>query len=179
MIKPQIVKNFISDQEIQELNDWTNNNYKKSFFSNVSMGIINTRLSTRFSKDDAFDYPEVSYQIKKRILEYLKTHHSIIKIDQPGYKDGIVNGIGFNGGDIFSHKDPIWFPGSYTLHCNIITQKSLKGGVTYIDDVPYETNPSDLLMYPVSELEHRVDVIKGSVPRILWCFGFSIFKESV
>jgi len=170
-MKPRVIKNFIDEYTIEQLNKWTMGNYTNEFFKDANMGIPGTRLTTRYSHN--FEFPHIAYKIKEKIISTLG-----IKFQEPDYKDGMVNGIGFEGGSIFEHIDPVWYPDTYTVHCNIISQKSTSGGITYIEGVPYETDPADLLIYPVSSLSHYVDEIKGSIPRILWVFGFSVNDET-
>jgi hypothetical protein len=170
-MKPIVLKNFIDEYTIEQLNNWTLSNYTKEFFKDANMGIPGTRLTTRYSRN--FEFPDIAYKIKEKIISNLG-----IKFFEPVYKDGIINGIGFEGGSIYEHIDPVWHPDTYTLHCNIISQKSMNGGIPYIDGIPYETDPTDLLIYPVSISNHYVDEIKGSTPRILWVFGFSIDNET-
>jgi hypothetical protein len=172
-MKVKIVKNFIPKSQLKELNDWTLNNYKSSFFTDANMGRPNTRLTTRyFSKENNFNYPELVYCIKNKIIDYFDIKNEYIS--PPVGKDSIVNGIGFDGGDIFERTDPIWFSNTYTIHCNILSQKSLKGGVTIIENKNYDINEGDLLIYNVSHLNHKVTLIEGEIPRILWVFAFSV-----
>jgi hypothetical protein len=171
MINPIIIRNFITDEMKLELNNWCLENYKNTkIFKDADMGKKDTRLTTRYTTDDTLIFPNVAYDIRNKIIKELNITKSFI----PNFKDGIVCGIGFDSGDIFPHKDPVWFPHTYTLHCNIISQKPKSGGITFIKGLEYETNENDLLCYPVSELPHSVNEIHGDIPRILWVFGFSI-----
>jgi len=170
-MRPIILKNFIDKYTVEQLNKWTIDNYTKEFFRDANMGKPGTRLTTRYSHN--FEFPDIAYKVKDKIISTLG-----IKFLEPAYKDGIVSGIGFEGGSIFEHIDPTWHPNTYTMHCNIISQKSIDGGITYIERIPYETDPTDLLLYPVSTLSHYVDEIKGNIPRILWVFGFSVNNET-
>ncbi len=167
------IENFVNKNQLEELNDWTLDNYKKLSFTDANMGIPSTRLTTRYTgKNINFSYPKVSYKIKNQIIKQLNINNEYLS--PPIGKDSIVNGIGFDGGDIFEHMDPIWFPNTYTIHCNIISQKPLKGGVTIIENKEYDINEGDLLIYNVSHLKHKVTSIEGNLPRILWVFGFSV-----
>ncbi len=169
----KIIKNFVNEEEIKELNFWTLNNYKSEFFTDANMGVPSTRLTTRYAEENTnFTYPKVAYNIKNKIIKCLNIDNKYLS--PPIGKDSIINGIGFDGGDIFEHIDPIWFPNTYTIHCNLISQKSLKGGVTIIDNKKYDINEGDLLIYNVSHLKHKVTLIEGKKQRILWVFGFSV-----
>jgi hypothetical protein len=168
---PTIIRNFITEVERDELNKWCLDNYKNpKLFRDANMGKKNTRLTTRYSHKNDLIFPDISYKIRNRIITRLEITNSLV----PDFKDGIVCGIGFNSGDIYKHTDPIWYPDTFTLHCNIISQKPKSGGITIIDEIEYETNETDLLCYPVSELPHSVNEIQGDTERILWVFGFSI-----
>ena len=169
----KIIKNFVNEEELKKLNFWTLNNYKSASFTDANMGVTSTRLTTRYAEENTnFRYPKVTYNIKNKIIKYLNIDNKYIS--PPIGKDSIVNGIGFDGGDIFEHTDPIWFSNTYTIHCNIISQKSLKGGVTIIENKEYDINEGDLLIYNVSHLKHKVTLIEGNLPRILWVFGFCV-----
>ena len=95
------------------------------------------------------------------------------------FYDGIVNGIGFSPGLIEEHIDPIYYEGTNTLHCNVITQNCISGGVTIIEDAPFPVEEGDLLMYVVSKHQHRVTNIEGDRKRILWVFGFCIDDDKL
>jgi hypothetical protein len=169
--RPTVVRNFITEAERNELNTWCLDNCKDpGLFRDANMGKKNTRLTTRYTQKDTLIFPDIAYTIRKRIIEHLEITNFLV----PDFKDGIVCGIGYNSGDIYEHKDPVWYPGTYTLHCNVISQKPEAGGVTIIEGIEYETNETDLLCYPVSELPHSVNEIQGDTERILWVFGFSI-----
>ena len=167
---PFIIKNFVEKEIIDDLNNWCLANYKKDFFKDASMGLPGTRLTTRYSNPKTFDYPKSAYELRNKIANHLKLKNDFI----PPYKDGIVCGIGFEKGSIHEHIDPIWHDHTITLHCNVITQKSKIGGITVINDIEYETNTQDLLIYSVSSFRHRVTEIQGNTPRILWVSGFSV-----
>ena len=169
----KIIKNFVNEEEFKELNLWTLNNYNSVYFTDANMGSPSTRLTTRYAGEKIdFSYPKCAYNIKNKIIKCLNIDNKYLS--PPIGKDSIVNGIGFDGGDIFEHTDPIWFPNTYTIHCNIISQKSIKGGVTIIENREYDINEGDLLIYNVSHLKHKVTLIEGERQRILWVFGFSV-----
>ena len=77
----------------------------------------------------------------------------------------------------FEHIDPVYYPDTVTMHCNIITRKADSGGVTIIGGVEYDIEPGDLLCYPVSEIKHKVTLTKGNTNRILWVFGFCLPRD--
>lgn len=179
MIK--VVKNFISDEEISILNDWTLNNYQKPYFSDPRMNKddVQTRFTTRHSysrieeyKNYKVTYPNEVYDIQRRLISYLKLQSNSVA-PWPSFTDGIVTTIAFSPGSCCKHKDPVYFK-PYTLHCNFVTQNPESGGITYIEDIPYEFKKNDMIMYITSHLEHEVTEISGEIPRILWVYGFCI-----
>lgn len=179
MIK--VIKNFISNREKATLNNWALENYQERFFSDPNMDPFNkgTRLTTRRSPNSTADYikfPKVSYDIKSRIQKKFNLQFA----PHPNqFFNGIVCGVGFENGSIFEHTDPIYYTNTYTLHCNLISQKPLSGGITIINDKEYEIEERDLLCYIVSHQKHLVTPSIGKKERVLWCYGFSILEEQM
>ena len=165
-----VIKDFVKE-ELQNLNSWCLNNYKKSFFKDANMGKPGTRMTTRFSStSEGLNFPSEAYKIKSKIINRL----NLVNYKQPSFHDGIVCGIGFNGGSIYPHIDPVWHKNTYTFHCNLLSNKPLLGGETYINSQLFPVECGDLLCFDVSSQEHMVSEIYGDEPRILWVFGFSI-----
>lgn len=184
-INAKIIKNFISQDEIRSLNKWTLLNYTNEYFYDANMDLFHerTRLTTRLANEVDYkkigleiNYPQESYNIRKRIIETfgLQSYKS-----PNSFYDGIVNGIGFENGSICHHIDPIYYDGTETLHCNIITQKPLSGGITIINDYEFDAEEGDLLCYVVSKHYHEVTKIVGPKERILWVFGFCIDDNKI
>ena len=137
-----------------------------------------TRFTTRLKNEIdhekeniKIDYPDSAYQIQEKIIKEFKLQN--VKTP-PSFVDGIVNGIGFEGGSICDHIDPIYYDDTHTLHCNIISQKSISGGITIIENVHYDIDEGDLLCYIVSNHRHKVTKTFGNKLRILWVFGFCV-----
>jgi|TARA_B100001094_G_scaffold140545_1_gene136223 hypothetical protein len=184
-MKPKIIKNFADKIEVGILNWWTIDNYRKNSYqykdAKMDPDHPGSRFTTRIGPDEKYSslnieiaYPKVAYIIQERILWRLKLKH--FKFPPPFY-NGIVNGIGVKEGLICEHIDPVYYPNTVTMHCNIITRKADSGGITIIDGIEYDIEPGDLLVYPVSELLHRVTLTKGTTNRILWVFGFCLPKD--
>lgn len=178
----KIVKNFITDDEVKILNKWTSDHYKEPYFIDPEMNYDNrqTRFTTRHvnlrSKDHwdyRIKYPKETYNIQKRLIEYLRIEKKQIP-PLPYFEDGIATTIAFSPGGCVEHVDPFYDENTYTLHCNFITQNPEHGGITYVEGIPYETEERDLIMYVASDLKHRVTAIEGKTPRILWVYGFCI-----
>jgi hypothetical protein len=176
----KILKNFISPEEVESLNSWCLKNYTKSFFRDPNMDRYHqrSRLTTRGCGLDniTINYPKESYNIQNKLIKELNIKKPLYP---PPFYNGIVNGIGFKNGSIFSHRDPIYFQNTFTLHCNFITKKSIHGGTTIINQKEYDINESDSLVYVVSHQDHEVTPIDGNEPRILWCYGFCISEKEL
>lgn len=178
----KIVKNFISDDEVKVLNQWTLDNYTQPYFVDPKMNrdSVQTRFTTRHAygrceeyQDYKVQYPKEVYDIQKRLINYLKIKENTIA-PWPSFTDGIVTTIALPPGSCCKHTDPIYFDNTYTLHCNFVTQNPKNGGVTYVEDIPYKFEENDMVMYITSHLEHEVTEISGDIPRILWVYGFGI-----
>ena len=178
----KVVKNFITDNEIDELNQWTLSHYNEPYFINPKMNKdkFQTRFTTRHSnlrckeyQDYNVQYPKESYNIQKRLLDYLKIKDNTIA-SCSSFTDGICTTIAFPPGSCFKHIDPTHFENTYTLHCNFVTQNPKFGGITYVEDVPYYFEKNDMIMYISSNMDHEVTECIGDIPRVLWTYGFII-----
>ena len=178
----KIVKNFITNEEIKVLNQWTLDNYKEPYFINPGMNKDNvqTRFTTRHAyarseeyQDYKVKYPKEIYDIQKRLIDYLNVKNNSIA-PWPSFTDGVVTTIAFPPGSCCKHIDPVYYENTYTLHCNFVTQNPENGGITYVENVPYLFGEKDMVMYITSHLEHEVTEISGNTPRILWVYGFCI-----
>ena len=134
-------------------------------------------------KDSPFETIQILKKDRARLMD-LAMQISVAKGEgyksPPSYSHGIVTGIGYDGGRIENHIDPTYYPDTKTVHFNAITQQAEEGGHTIIDGVEYKNvNPTDLLIYQVSELHHEVTSTKGNTPRILWVFGFCLDNEKI
>ena len=175
--KAFILRNFLFEDDINQLNQWTLDNRHQKYFEDACMDPDNhgTRFTTRFPNEEVapdINYPKSAHNVRQRIINYfhLENYKS-----PPSYSCGIVNGIGYDGGRIENHIDPTYYPNTKTVHFNAITQHSEDGGHTIIDGVEYsDVSPKDLLVYQVSEIHHEVTPTKGKTPRILWVFGFCL-----
>jgi hypothetical protein len=178
----KIVKNFITDQEVKVLNQWTLDHYKNPYFIDARMNEDEekTRFTTRHAderygeyQDYKVQYPKEVYDVQKRLFNYLKVKENTIA-PWPSFTDGIVTTIAFPPGSCCKHIDSVYYENTYTLHCNFVTQNPESGGITYVEDISYQFDKNDMIMYITSHLEHGVTEISGNVPRILWVYGFCI-----
>lgn len=181
----QIIKNFLFEDEIHTLNNWTLNNWQNDYFDDACMDSNNpgSRFTTRMNNElvaretgIVINYPKECYNIKERIKKFFNLYNYP---HPPSFYDGIVNGIGFSPGLIEDHIDPVYIDGTNTLHCNVITKNCISGGITFIEGKPFPVDEGDLLMYVVSKHNHKVTNIVGDVNRILWVFGFCVDDEKL
>jgi len=164
----KIYKNYLNEKDCNILSSWILNNKNKSFFKDAKMNGI--RLTTRYS--DNFDFPETAYKIQNKIINTLK----LKKYSLANFKDGMVASYAEPGDTCYIHKDPVWVENTITLHCNIKLSDH-EGGSPIIKGKEINLNKRDMWLYPVSEVDHGSNLVKGSIPRTLWIFGFSIPKE--
>lgn len=165
-------KNFITQQEAQEMSAWVLKNKNKEFFNDANMNGV--RLTTRYSDHNSFAYPNVVFNIRKRIVEALNLHEEESFKFYPPFKDGIVASCAFPGDTCYEHLDPVWYDGFNTLHCNVITQSPDKGGDLILGGVFEQMNELELCCYLVSKTPHSTTLIEGGKERIMWVFGFCI-----
>ena len=182
MSKSFVLRNFLFENDVKSLNQWTFDNRQQKFFEDAGMDPDNpgTRFTTRFPNESvapSIDYPDAAYFTKQRIIDYFQLNGYN---NPPSYSHGIITGIGYSGGRISRHIDPAYYPDTKTVHFNAITQQADEGGHTIIDGVEYsDIQPTDLLIYQVSEVYHEVTSTRGNTPRILWVFGFCLDNKKI
>ena len=182
MSKSFVLRNFLFQDNVRELNQWTLDNCHQEFFEDANMDPDNpgTRFTTRFPNEDVapdIQYPNAAHIVRQRIINYFDLDGYK---GPPSYSHGIVNGIGYSGGRIEEHIDPTYYPNTKTVHFNAITQQADRGGHTIIGGVEYnDLDATDLLIYQVSEVHHEVTVTEGNKPRILWVFGFCLDDKKI
>ena len=163
----KVYKNFISDIECDELNSFISTYKSTSIFQDAKMD--GNRITTRYSNPKSFSFPNLAYQIQKRIISVLH----LTNFQYPPNKDGMVASHALSEDTCYEHKDPQWYPNTKTLHCNVALT-SFQGGESLIEEKSVKLEKGDLLCYFVSEVNHGSSAILGSNPRNLWIFGFSI-----
>ena len=72
----KVVKNFITDNEIGELNQWTLSNYKQPYFMNPRMNNdeSQTRFTTRHSYGRSKEYQDYKVQYPKEVYDIQKSY---------------------------------------------------------------------------------------------------------
>jgi hypothetical protein len=167
----EVVKGFFTPAQCRELNDWA---HKAVSFGWLGQGVdagvrTSTRLTTRISPD-AFSYPQNVLDAAKRVRKFCGV------FDLPlvqGGRDGVVMSYTKHSGDVYEHKDPRE-DGDAVLRCNVMTSKPERGGKLFVEGRLVEIEEGDLHCYLASEHRHRVSIVLGDTPRILWMFGAAV-----
>jgi hypothetical protein len=167
-MKYHILKNYIDFQICDELASWIVENKNMPFFEDANMD--GKRLTTRYSSE--FEFPLIAYDIQSKIIETLH----LKDFSLVNFKNGMVADFADKGDTCYKHTDRVWKEGTITLHCNI-KLSDCKGGEPFIDEEELILEKSDLLIYPVSIVEHGSKIVTGNIPRMIWTFGFSITIE--
>ena len=172
--KVLIVKNFVSQDVCDILNDWVDEGVKNKWLDvGVSQGVAKykKRLTTRMY-GDRFDYPETAYTTFDKITKHFG-YEGVLKSVSGGGKDGIVVSCTFPKGDVHKHIDPK--EGNLdVLRCNILTRKADVGGVLHVDGEQIDLDVGDLHCYVASAFPHYVTEVQGSTSRVLWMFGYQV-----
>ena len=170
VMRVEVIKAFINQQEIAELNAWAETGVKNKWLDvAISRGqVCKNRLTTRFY-GQRFLYPKVAHEIHDRIRARFGFESAPL-VDGHG-RDGIVVSYTMHGGDVFAHKDPRSLPELAVLRCNLVSQLPEEGGKLFVGDEQVGIGAGDLHCYLASEYEHYVTEVKGKTPRILWMFG--------
>ncbi len=166
----KIYKNFVSIEECNILSNWIIENKDDTFFKDAKMK--GKRLTTRYS--DNFVFPKLAYGIQNKIIKKLNLKNYYLA----NFKDGMVASYAEPGDTCYIHKDPVWVEDTITLHCNIKLSDHM-GGSPIIEGKEINLNKGDMWLYPVSDVNHGSNIVKGISPRTLWIFGFSILKQNI
>lgn len=166
-----IVKNFLTPDEINVLNDWAIEGVKKGWLDfGVSRGRAKAykRLTSRM-----YAHRYQHSEVIKQISEKVRSCSGVAKYPLiAGHgKNGIVVSYTLPGGNVFRHKDSRAPDGMPTLRCNVLTQKAEAGGALYVEGRKVDIEVGDLHCYLVSEHDHWTTEVEGNTPRIMWMFG--------
>lgn len=166
-----VLDGFVSEAECDALTAWTEANLSMPFFSSAC-----GRTSTRFATGDV-GFPSEAYEVQSRIITAL----GLSGVRRAPFIDGIYSGYSRNGREYAytMHRDPVYFEGTYTLHCNVVTTSSPGGEVLMEGKPSVEMIKGRLVAYPVSEIAHEVLPARSDAPRNLWVFGFCVPKEKI
>jgi hypothetical protein len=173
-----IYKNFITEEECEQLNNWVSiaikNHWLDKGINRGSNWDYSYRLTTR-KYGHLFDYSKEVYDVQNKIDQFLKIQDLKKSVDGGG-KNGIVVSCTFDCGDVYPHIDPK--EGNLeVVRCNILTKKSESGGELFIGGNQIDIEVGDLHCYLPSTVEHYVTEVKGETSRVLWMFGYQCSKE--
>lgn len=171
------IKDFVDEQTIQELNAWVDEGVKNKWLDygyNNSPSLYTKRVNSRYYSD-RYSYPQVVYDVSKKITERLQID------DLPlfffgGGKDGIVVSCTFPDGEVASHIDNT--DGScHVLRCNILSRAADRGGHLIMNGQKIDIEVGELHCYLASDNEHSVNTVEGTTSRVLWMFGYECSKD--
>ena len=132
------------------------------------------RVTTRYTKT-FFEHSNSTYNIQRRIIDKLKIGSFIF----PNVMHGILADCAYENDTVYEHIDPKWYPPRETLHCNLMLQKPIGGGIPIIEGKDIHLNEKDLLCYYVSKVRHSSSKVIGNKPRFLYTFGFCINYKKI
>jgi hypothetical protein len=181
-----VVRNYLSESECDELNTWMITNIESG---NIRFGVTNTpgthysehkrvasplRYTTRTSVG-LFEYPQLVRDIHARI----ESDYNLTQWAEPKHihgQDGVVASATLPGGDVYLHKDGVdGQEPKHTLRSNILTSAT-EGGLIWVNGESYTLQKGDMMQYLPSKYEHRVEPVVGNPGdlRIMWMFGWYV-----
>jgi len=161
----------ISAVEIDAMLFWIASNVDSGCVQAARMG--GNRVTTRFTDKARFDFPVAAHRVRARVSAVLGFGLE----PTPAFKDGMVASYASPGDTCYSHKDPVWHGGFYTVHCNVILSAPEEGGELVVEGEQYNMPEGKFICYPVSEVVHETLLVKGNKPRLMWVFGFCVPPE--
>jgi hypothetical protein len=174
----EIIRSLVTKKECDELNQWADIAVKNNW---LGAGIQEKgvpypkelRVTSRFY-GHRFEHPHLALDIFSRIRKALDLPNAPLVTGHG--RDGIVVNYTMNGGTVYEHTDGK--TGSLaTLRCNLLSRKSKEGGELFINNIEHPMEECAIHCYLVSENPHRVEEVRGDIPRVLWMFGFAVPVE--
>ena len=163
--KVTVIKNFLSKEECQLLNEWTLTNKEMEYFKK-GKGADN-RKTTRYSNSINFSYPKV---ITDKFEQFRKEFNVVnLNLIQQG-KDGIINALSYDGSELELHTDPA-YDEYQSFHITIQTSKADVGGDLIANGIVYNVEEGDAICFFASAVKHATNITKGNKPRIVWILG--------
>jgi hypothetical protein len=174
-----LIKNFLSIAECDVLNSWCKEAILGGQFAdgitgdwvNKNFSTTDRRLTNRMNTN--IEYCSLIYETQQKIRSSITSLKDAPVINDHG-KDGVVVSVTYNGGDVYLHKDPSVGEGLSGIRCNILSSKPESGGLIHVANATYDINQGDLMAYAVTDLFHKVEPCFGTIPRILFMFGFCL-----
>lgn len=175
-MRVEIVDNFISSAEAEELNLFTINGVINKTFLNGKMSShlnpLGAQMVTRFTPQIVF--PETALNIQNRLKKLLDLNDN--DIYTLGHPLGIVVNCSFRPAKVVRHKDTKQ-NGFSLLRCNVLSSAPESGGVLHVDDIPFQQKELSVYFCLVTDHYHYVTEVEGVKPRILWQYGFNVFTD--
>lgn len=177
----EVVKNFLSPEEITGLNAWADEGVEKKWLdiggasTNGDFTTPDKRVTSRLYPD-RYEYSDLVLSVSRRIRNYCGVADAPLIGGCHG-RDGVVVSCIFNGGDVYAHKDNNSQKPLAHLRCNVMTRKPEGGGQLFIEGQHVPLEVGDLHCYLVSEHEHYVTTVEGNTSRVLWMFGACVPAE--
>ena len=171
------VKNFVTTEECNALNNWVAEGVNKKW---LDMGVdrgqpgYSKRVTSRLYPA-RYKYPELVRTISSRVREFCGV--SGYEIIEGHGRDGVVVSCTFPGGDVYEHRDPRNGNDFAALRCNVLTRAADSGGVLHLEGEAVPLEVGELHCYLASEHAHAVSEVMGSTSRVLWMFGVYVPKE--
>jgi hypothetical protein len=182
-----VVRNYLSESECNELNTWMRENIEAG---NIRFGVTNVpgthysenkriasepfRYTTRINPA-GYTYPQLVRDIHARI----ELDFNLTKWAEPKHthgQDGVVASATLPGGDVYLHKDGVdGQEPKHTLRSNILTSAP-GGGLIWVNGESYTLQKGDMMQYLPSRYEHKVEPVVGNTGdmRIMWMFGWYV-----
>jgi hypothetical protein len=166
-----LFKNFVSEQECNELSEWIIKNQPTLMFAK-SKHVGTVRKTTRFSKHIV--YPSLCFDLQNKIDLIIKDTFGLNEVTRvPNYPHGMYASYAKIGDACGEHTDSRWLPNHITYHFNIMIT-SYENADLFIEGKLIPIQKTDGILYPVSEVLHYTSELTGINPRMFWCFGYCI-----
>lgn len=169
----ELIKNFVTNEEAQALNQFTLDCVKNGLFedgrASKHLNEPGAHMVSRFNKE--LNYPDTAYQVKQRIMDVFGF------LDQDVYKmfndSGIAVNCSFKGGQLWEHVDAREH-NKALLRCTVVTSQPQNSGIFHVEGQPVQLHNCDLYACLVSEHRHYCTKNEEDIPRIVWQFGFNV-----
>ena len=173
--KITVIKDFLSKEECQILNEWTRSNENKEWFKPGKEA--ENRKTTRYSNNFEFSYPELIANRFNKFRKDLGIEH--LKNISQG-KNGIINAISYGNSELILHTDPSYGE-DQSFHVTVQTSKSESGGDLIANGITYNVNEGDAICFFASAVKHCTSMTSGNKPRIVWIMGlrYPIKKQNL
>ena len=131
----ELIKNFVTQNEAEILNQFALNCVEKGLFENgrasKHLNKDGAHMVSRFNKE--LKYPDLSHVVRQRIMDYFGFTDSMI------YKlfneSGIAVNCSFKDGQLWEHIDARE-NNQALLRCTVVTSQPTQGGIFHVEKQP-------------------------------------------